>query len=313
MKALHLRSYAKVNLGLEVLGLRQDGYHELRTLFQTIELHDDIELRPRRDGQVTVACEHPGVPRDDSNLALRAARELQRMAGERRGVDIRLEKRIPVAGGLGGGSSNAATVLIGLDRLWKLGLGPDGLQPLARRLGADVPFFLVGGTALGLARGDEIYPLLPQLRAQIVVVDPQRPLSTPAVFKRLDATLTPRENGTSIFRFLSSYLAGRAAFGALVNELEPAALQEAPDLRDQVARVRGILKQAGARCLSLSGSGATYFGLFDAAAGAVRGQAALEAAGFKAYRTRTVTYDRYRRGAWVPDAGRGRRRMLRNR
>lgn len=312
VKVLRLRSYAKVNLGLEVLGQRQDGYHELRTLFQTIELHDDVELRPRPDGQVTVSCDHPGVPGDDTNLAVRAARELQRLAGERRGVDIRLEKRIPVAGGLGGGSSNAATVLIGLDRLWKLGLGPDGLQPLARRLGADVPFFLVGGTALGLARGDEIYPLLPQLRAHLVVVDPQRPLSTPAVFRRLDATLTPRENGTSIFRFLSSYLAGRPAFGALVNELEAAALEEAPDLRDQVARVRGILKRAGARQLSLSGSGATYFGLFDAAAGAGKAQAALEAAGFRAYRTRTITYDRYRRGTWDPDEGHRRRSTLRN-
>ena len=306
---LRLKSHAKVNLGLEVLGLRQDGYHELRTLFQTLELHDDLELRARRDGQVTLRCDHPAVPQDDSNLAVRAARDLQRLAGAQRGVDIRLVKRIPVAGGMGGGSSNAAATLIGLDRLWKLGLGPDGLQPLARRLGADVPYFLVGGTALGLARGDEIYPVLPQLRAHLVVVDPDRPLSTPAVFRRLDASLTPRENGTSIFRFLSSHLAGRPAFGALVNELEAAALEEAPDLRDKVAAIRGILKRAGARLLSLSGSGATYFGLFDDAAGAVAGQAALEAAGFKAYRTRTVNLDRYRRGAWVPAAARQRRAL----
>lgn len=303
---LRLESHAKVNLGLEVLGLRQDGYHELRTLFQSLELHDDLELRARRDGRVTLRCDHPAVPLDEENLAVRAARELQRLAGEKRGVDIRLVKRIPVAGGMGGGSSNAATTLIGLDRLWKLGLGPDGLQPLARRLGADVPYFLVGGTALGLARGDEIYPVLPQLRAHLVVVDPERPLSTPAVFRRLDASLTPRENGTSIFRFLSSHLAGRPAFGALVNELEAAALEEAPDLRDKVAAIRGILRSAGASLLSMSGSGATYFGLFDDAAGAVAGQAALEAAGFKAYRTRTVSLDRYRRGAWAPAEARRR-------
>ena len=136
--ALALRSFAKVNLGLEVLGTREDGYHELRTIFQTFALCDDVVLRSRARG-VTVQCDHPGVPLDETNLAVRAARELQRFARVDRGVDIAITKRIPVAGGLGGGSSNAAAVLRGLDHLWRLGLGPSGLHPLARRLGADVP------------------------------------------------------------------------------------------------------------------------------------------------------------------------------
>ena len=155
---LRLRSFAKINLGLEVMGLRQDGYHELRTLFQTIDLHDDIVLRPRTRG-IVVRCDHPQVPLDGSNLAVRAAEALKHYGRVGGGVEITITKRVPVGGGLGGGSSNAAAVLLGLDRLWRLGLGPSGLHPLARRLGADVPFFLIGGTALGLARGDEVYPL----------------------------------------------------------------------------------------------------------------------------------------------------------
>ena len=125
MRTLRARSYAKVNLGLEVLGLRDDGYHELRTLFQTIDFHDDIVLRPlARGAGVRVTCDHPLVPCDGSNLAVRAAVDLQRYAGFDHGVEITIRKRIPVGGGLGGGSSNAATVLLALDALWGLGLGP---------------------------------------------------------------------------------------------------------------------------------------------------------------------------------------------
>jgi 4-diphosphocytidyl-2-C-methyl-D-erythritol kinase len=173
---LRLPSFAKINLGLEVLGVRQDGYHELRTIFQTIDLRDDILIRSGgRD--VTVSCDHPAVPAGRQNLAWRAADELRRFAKRTDGVEIRIAKRIPVAGGLGGGSSNAAAVLLGLDRLWRLGLGPEDLHRIARRIGADVPYFLVGGTALGLGRGDEVYPLWRQIRIHVVVADPGRALS----------------------------------------------------------------------------------------------------------------------------------------
>jgi 4-diphosphocytidyl-2-C-methyl-D-erythritol kinase len=170
VRAVRLASYAKVNLGLEVLALRDDGYHELRTLFQTIDLHDDVVLRPRPRG-VVVRCDHPLVPTDGANLAARAAEALRAYARVEGGVEIDIQKRIPVGGGLGGGSSNAATVLLGLDRMWKTGLDPAELHRLARRLGADVPYFLLGGTALGLSRGRGVPPA-PQLRAHVVVVDP---------------------------------------------------------------------------------------------------------------------------------------------
>lgn len=295
VKVLRLPSFAKVNLGLEVLGTRADGYHELRTIFQTISLHDDVELRPHA-AAIEVRCDHPEVPTDHTNLAYRAAEELRRFAGVSKGVTITITKRIPVAGGLGGGSSNAAAVLIGLDRLWRLGLGPARLHPLARRLGADVPYFLMGGTALGLGRGDEVYPLLRQVQAHVVVVDPGRPLSTAAVFRRLDQGLTPRENANNIFRFVSSQLDGEGdAFPGLSNDLERAALEEDPGLEVQGRDIRGILIREGALFASLSGSGAAFFGVFSDAGGAQRARSALVARGFRAIRGRTLSLDRYRR------------------
>jgi 4-diphosphocytidyl-2-C-methyl-D-erythritol kinase len=138
-KALHLRAHAKVNLALEVLGTRDDGYHELRTLFQTISLHDDIVLRPRATKDITILCDHPAVPTDETNLAVRAARDLQRFAGVSRGVEITLTKgsrsRRP------GAAAGRGRRPLGLDRLWRVGLGPAGLPSPARRLGADVPLF----------------------------------------------------------------------------------------------------------------------------------------------------------------------------
>jgi 4-diphosphocytidyl-2-C-methyl-D-erythritol kinase len=295
VKVLRLPSFAKVNLGLEVLGTRADGYHELRTIFQAISLHDDIELRPH-PATIEVRCDHPDVPTDHTNLAWRAAEELRRFAEISKGVTITITKRIPVAGGLGGGSSNAAVVLLGLDRLWRLGLGPARLHPLARRLGADVPFFLMGGTALGLGRGDEVYPLLRQVKAHVVVVDPGRPLATAAVFRRLDQRLTPRENANNIFRFVSSQLDGQGeAFPGLSNDLERAALDEDPGLETLGRDIRGILVQEGALFVSLSGSGAAFFGVFPDAGGARGARSELAARGFRAMSGRTLSLDSYRR------------------
>jgi 4-diphosphocytidyl-2-C-methyl-D-erythritol kinase len=237
------------------------------------------------------------VPSDGTNLAARAAELLRGYAGVKHGVEIEIRKRIPVGGGLGGGSSNAAAVLMGLDRLWRLGLGPDGLHRLARRLGADVPYFLVGGTALGLARGDEVYPLYRQLRAHVVLVDPGIHVSTAKVFARMDAGLTPREKSNSIFYFVSRELEGSGAYRFLHNDLEEAALEEAPDLREQAGRIRAVLLREGASLAALSGSGSSYFGLFEKARPAVRARTALAAEGFSTLVGRTLTLGQYR-GAW---------------
>lgn len=293
MKALVVPSFAKLNLGLEVLGTRHDGFHELRTLFQTIDLHDDIRITPTRS-RIELACGHPDVPKDGTNLAYRAAAELRQRAQLRRGVRIEILKRIPVGAGLGGGSSNAAAVLVALDRLWGLGLGRAGLDPVARRLGADVPYFLTGGTALGLARGDEVYPLREQIRAHAVVVDPGRPLQTARVFQRIDGELTPRENSLTISRFVSSDLSGAVRFGILKNELENAALGEAPDLAESTRRMRVILMREGAVLAQMSGSGSAFFGLFEAKAAAARARKALEADGFRALPARTLSLEQFR-------------------
>lgn len=294
-RVIRLKSFAKVNLGLEVLGLRQDGYHELRTLFQSVNLADDLELRLRRREGIVVECDHPLVPKDDRNLAAKAALALKRFARAKGGVHIKLRKRIPVGGGLGGGSGNAAAVLMALDRMWKLGLGITGLLPLARRLGADVPYFLFGGTSLGVARGDELYPLHRQLRAHFVLVTPDVSVSTAAVFRRVDTRLTPRENGNTIFRFISSDLEGQPQYRLLTNELEEAALEEAPVLRDQVKTIRSLLVREGAELTALSGSGSTYFGLFQDSSRAARAREALRARGHRALQVRALTLERYRR------------------
>ena len=297
LKSVLMKSHAKINLGLEVLGVRADGYHELRTLFQTVDLHDDVKvaLRPRSSA-IEVVCDHPLVPEDESNLAYKAAAALRQFGRARGGVRIEIKKRIPVGGGLGGGSSNGAVVLLALDRLWKLGLGPAGLHPLARRLGADVPYFLVGGTALGMARGDEVYPLYRQIRGHIVIADPGAPVSTAAVFRRIDASLTPRENSNIIFRFASRDLDG-SAWSLLTNDLEPAALEESPVLKAGVGQIRGLLLREGALLAALSGSGSSYFGFFDDPARARNAVDSLRKTGVRALRARTLSVEQYRR-AW---------------
>ncbi len=153
-----LPSFAKINWTLEVLGRRADGYHELRTLLQTISLCDELRFTSRSCG-IEITCDVPDVPCDETNLAHRAATLLNASTGIHRGVLIEITKRIPVAGGLGGGSSNAAVTLIALQRLWNLHLTPRDLFALGSQLGADVPCFFLGGTCLGIGRGDEVYPL----------------------------------------------------------------------------------------------------------------------------------------------------------
>ena len=174
--------------------------------------------------------------------------------------------------------------------------GRAGLHPLARRLGADVPYFLVGGTALGLARGDEVYPLHRQIRGHVVIADPGCPVSTAAVFRRIDARLTPRENSNTIFRFTSRDLEG-SGWSLLTNDLEPAALEESPVLKARAGRIRGLLVREGALLAALSGSGSSYFGFFDDPTRARGAVAALRGAGVGAWRTRTLSVEQYRR-AW---------------
>ena len=191
MASISMKAHAKVNLTLEVLGRREDGYHEIASIIQTISLFDTLMLEPADD--VTVECEQPSLQSDD-NLVLRAARLLRHDLGLTDGVRIVLRKDIPVSAGLGGGSSNAAATLKGLNRLWGLGLSLEEMVPIAAKLGSDVPFFLYGGTAMVQGRGERVRTLSPIDLQWLVVLSPDiaPPNKTSSLYASLsEANYTP--------------------------------------------------------------------------------------------------------------------------
>lgn len=275
------RSFAKINLGLEVVGKIPNGYHELKTLFATVSLHDLIEIHETKKG-VVVHTDHPAVPGDETNIAHRAAMLMLAISGRKTGIAISIHKRIPVGGGLGGGSSNAATVLRALDSMWNLGLGATGLVDAARTLGADVPYFLVGGPALGLGRGDDIHPLNLNLPGRVLLVPGSGGVSTARVFQRY-ARLAHRPHSTSpIDRLVRSLeksrgLLPQGALHALRNDLDHAALVESPTLAIVARGVRRVGRAEGAVQAAMSGSGSSFFLIFDD--GAARGNASVRLAG----------------------------------
>lgn len=179
MKTIAVRCPAKVNLHLEVLYQREDGYHEIETIFQALALYDRLELRTTK-GPIHVTCAHPSVPEDRTNLCHRAAKLLKNRTGCDLGVEIRIDKQIPVTAGLGGGSSDAAGVLLSLRELWNLNVDDEQLHRWAALLGADVPFFLRGGTQLGRGIGDELSPLPGIETGVFLVVSP--PVEIPAAW-----------------------------------------------------------------------------------------------------------------------------------
>ena len=254
-----VRAYAKINLDLRVLGPRLDGYHELRTVFQSIALHDVIECVPR-EGPLTIECDAAGVPLDGSNLVWRAAEALWRALRRRtpaQNVLIRLQKHIPLQAGLGGGSADAAAALMGLAKLWRVPVRPAQLTDVAATLGADVPFFLSGGTALGLGRGDEVYPLADLPRHWIVLLVPGFGVSSSDAYEWYDAE---RDSGHASLRE-AQYVPGpwpsRAA--QMINDLEPPIARHHPE----IDHMKLALRRAGALAAAMSGSGSTVFGLFQ--------------------------------------------------
>jgi 4-diphosphocytidyl-2-C-methyl-D-erythritol kinase len=253
-------AFAKVNRSLVVLGKRPDGYHELDTVFQAVGLTDRLTFE--ESDLLTLDVDDPSVPGGAENLVLRAARALGETAGIRPRAAITLEKRIPSGGGLGGGSSDAAVTLLALSALWELDLPLELLSRVGGQLGSDVPFFLHGGTARGLGRGERILPLEDLPPQAVVLVMPPFPVSTPEVFRRLEA---PEWDG----RAGEEPGAGSAPDR---NALEPAAEALFPALRD----VREALERAGATRARLSGSGSTVFGLFPDLAAAVEATRRLD-------------------------------------
>ena len=257
---LCVQAHAKINLYLDVIGKRPDGYHEIETIFHSIGLHDDIYLRKRADRQITVHCEHPHVPCDPRNLAYRAAKLLLDNTPDLSGVEIQILKRIPVAAGLGGGSADAAAVLCGMNALFDLGLTQRGLMQLGVQLGADVPFCILGGAALGRGIGEILTPLPSLKEAWILLANPGFEISTAWVYQQINLSLTvPKKNVTIPLHCLRNGEFVNVA-RHLYNGLEVPVLSKYP----VVAEIKTKLGNCPGSCgVLMSGSGATVFALMQ--------------------------------------------------
>ena len=259
-----LPSFAKINRSLRVLGMRPDGYHEIRTVLQTVSLDDTLQFATVPGPELYLSCDDPLIPTDQSNLIVRAATALRDRYRVWSGARIHLEKRIPVQGGLGGGSSNAAVTLLGLAHLWQVRTNAAELMELAAGLGSDVPFFLSGGRALGTGTGTSITSL-PDLDVQdLLIVAPKANVATAEAYKalRLAALTTPRSDSIlAISRgaIISSDSDQWLVSDALENDFE----QVIFDIEPEIGRVKSALLQAGARSALLAGSGSSVFGIFD--------------------------------------------------
>lgn len=283
---MRARAYAKINLGLEVLFRREDGYHELRTIFQTIDLYDRLSFQSADKG-IELSTNDPELPTDRGNLVVRAAEILAERIECSRGVRIELEKAIPAGRGLGGGSADAAMTLLALNELWQGDLSDAELRRLAAGIGMDVPYFLVGGTALGLGRGEEIYPLEFQFEVPIVLILPDFAVATAEAYSNL--ILTKRDTSLKLQDFALSCLGWRGTSLDLVNDLESSTTVFSPAIHEYKAS----LTELGAAVSLMSGSGSSVFGVFydDAVARSVA--ETLATRGTRAIATRTLARRTY--------------------
>lgn len=280
-----VQSYAKINITLDVLGRRADGYHELATIMQTIDLYDTLCLTATDDSHIRIVCTQSALNTDD-NLAVQAVRTIQQHLAITRGVTIELHKRVPVAAGLGGGSSNAAAVLLALQRWWQLPLSPSDMLTLAASLGSDVPFFLTGGLALCEGRGERVTPLTPYWPLSmrwLLLLKPAISVSTATVFRNLPASdYTDGRYSRAVRATLEAR--GEVQAEDVHNGLERGVLARYP----QVAQAKADMMQAGAPLVRLSGSGPTLFAPFSELNRATRVHQQLHALGYTVYLTRAI-------------------------
>ncbi|MBI4885545.1 MAG: 4-(cytidine 5'-diphospho)-2-C-methyl-D-erythritol kinase [Acidobacteria bacterium] len=291
-KPVIVRAHAKINLDLRVLGTRPDGFHELRTVFQSIALHDTIACLPRA-GAFAIECDVAGVPLDGTNLIWRAAEALWRAlrrAGPVRDMVVRLDKRIPLEAGLGGGSADAAAALVALARAWHVPVRPPQLTDVGATLGADVPFFLAGGTALGLGRGDEIYPLADLPRHWVVLLVPGFGVSTSEAYGWYDAE---RELSRGPIVREPQHVPGPwpSRSAQMINDLEAPIARHHPEI-DQM---KAALRRAGALAAAMSGSGSAVFGLFQKRREAVGAVERLSGSGWRVLLTESLGRGEYGR------------------
>lgn len=315
-----VRSYAKVNVGLAIGPRRPDGFHALRTLYQTVALHDVLKIDVGRGSGIEIRCKDARVPSDESNTCWRVTDRVLRLLKERAKVTITIEKKLPVQGGIGGGSSNAVATMFGLERALKAELSRQERLRIASEVGSDLPLFLVGGTILGCSHGEEVWAV-PDLPAwDIVIATPNVGVSTPDAFRRWDELVTSESKLTdsgssdriSVFsRSAFEWLAGRPITGVpakggdraetllldlvragIQNDFERVVFPEYPELRD----VKRVLEREGARFASLSGSGSTVFGLFASSEAAEKAAAKLVEGGVSATTSKFLSRDEYWKG-----------------
>jgi 4-diphosphocytidyl-2-C-methyl-D-erythritol kinase len=299
MSYIRVPAFAKVNLRLDVLPRRADGYHELRTIFQSISLHDTLQLEcSRKPGIELEVLGNPALAAATlrENLVWRAAEAFRRHVKLSGGVRITLRKRIPAGGGLGGGSSDAAAALAGLLRLTKERITTERLLEIAAGLGADAPFFLFGGRALGTGRGDEIYPLPDGQRQTLLVVSPRDiAVNTRDAYGWLDRTLTKNSGNSTLWSFCALCWSPRG--GRLSNDFESVVFKRHPRL----ARIRRDLLRGGAAEAALAGSGSAVFGVFPNPAQARRSARLFPED--QVFLCRTLTRTAYARALWGSAAG----------
>ncbi len=249
---MRVRSFAKINLGLEVVRKRPDNYHDIRTLFQCVDLCDVLDFVPHIHGKIVLKGKQPELPWDKRNLIYQAAVLLKERFRVSSGVEIQVKKIIPVGGGLGGGSSNAAMTLHSLNTIWDLKCSKEELVDIGKTLGADVSYFFEGGLCIGLGKGDELTRLNDLKPFTCVLVFPELSISTPSVYKRLPP-LTSEDKDSKIIKFLDNL-----EYGSLENSLEETVFFLHPQLRD----LKRLFYKLGSELSLVSGSGSTVFGLF---------------------------------------------------
>ncbi len=250
---MRIKSFAKINLGLEVRGKREDNYHEVRTLLQTINFFDVLEFRSIEQDKILLKGDDKTISWERENLIFRAALLLKEQFQVSKGIEINVTKNIPPGKGLGGGSSNAAMTLHVLNKSWGLRLGKKALKNLGKQLGADVPFFLEGGLCLGLGRGDEIAPLSDTATLSCLLILPSFSIQTAHIYSHFALSLTSHDKDSKIIKFLDN-----REFNLLENRLEETVFRFYPQLK----AIKRLLGDQGSELPLVSGTGSAVFGLF---------------------------------------------------
>ncbi|MFO1518366.1 MAG: 4-(cytidine 5'-diphospho)-2-C-methyl-D-erythritol kinase [bacterium] len=257
MQTLTLSSPAKLNLRLDVLGKRNDGYHDLLMVMDRVTLEDEIEMKVVERG-ITVTCDDQTVPEGESNIAFRAIKEILAYSSRNIGVEVKIKKRIPVAAGMGGGSSNAATVIKGVNHLLKLKLPREKLMMIGAKIGADVPFFLFEAPAIASGIGDQLKKIKKIPKMSFVIINPGIPVSTEWVYKNLGLNGNGHNGDSKLAELPNAFNTKKDVVKVLNNDLEKVTIKEYPI----IAEIKKLLLSQGALASQMTGSGPSVFGIF---------------------------------------------------